>query len=165
MTLIKILGVIWPPIPGGLFTLGAIPILGWLTAYTADFLGSVTGSIIAYVLGNKYGFPFLEKILDGSTIQKIKKIKIKKNKEFESMFFLRIFGGSIMEVVVYASGLLGVRFSNFIVAGTLSHLLVGLPTYFLAGELASGKNAFLHVASFVLLIVIFSKFKNRYFEW
>lgn len=40
--LLKILGIVWPPLPGGVFTLAAIPFIGWFPAYLVDFAGSTT---------------------------------------------------------------------------------------------------------------------------
>ena len=162
---VKILGIVWPPIPGGLLTIGAIPFLGWFGAYTADLIGSAGGSIIAYLLGRKYGYPFLRKILDDSIVEKIKQVKIKKNREFEGIFFLRLAGGSVIEVIVYAAGLMKVNFKYFLTATVLSHLLVGIPTFYFANEILSGGSVAVTVVSLILLVMIFAKFRNRYFEW
>ncbi len=164
LVIIKVIGIVWPPISGGVLTLGSIPILGWIASYFADLLGSVIGSVIAYLLGRKYGLPFLRKVLDDSVVEKIKVVKIKKDKEFEGIFFLRIFGGTIVEVIVYAAGLLGVNFQSFVFASISSHLVVGLPTFFLAGEIVSGGNFVFTLISSIILIIFFAKFKNRYFE-
>ena len=63
LVVLKIVGIIWPPIPGGLLTLGSIPVLGWPLAYSADFLGSMIGSTAAYFLAKKYGLGFMKKSL------------------------------------------------------------------------------------------------------
>lgn len=161
---LKILGIVWPPIPAGVLTLGSIPIIGWVPAYLADITGSIIGSIIAYGLGRKYGVSFLRKVLDDSIVDNIRSVKIKKGKEFEGIFFLRIFGGTIVEVVVYAAGLFKVKFQSFVLASIASHLVVGLPTFFLAEEVLTGGDFLFAIISAVVLILFFTKFKNRYFE-
>src|SRR3989337_132416 len=61
---IKILGILWPPLPGGLFTLGSIPAIGWELAYIADLVGSVIGSSGAFFMGRRYGPKLLRKFFD-----------------------------------------------------------------------------------------------------
>src|SRR6185503_2202024 len=66
LVLIKIAGIVWPPINGGLLTLGAIPVVGWLPAYLADLTGSTIGSSIAFFIARKWGLDFMRKIFDAS---------------------------------------------------------------------------------------------------
>ena len=73
----KALAIIWPPLPGNIFTLTSIPFWGWFTAYTADFVGSILGSSIAFYLGKKYGYKFINKIFSTDMESKIKGIKVK----------------------------------------------------------------------------------------
>ncbi len=131
--LIKIAGILWPPISGGIFTLASIPFLGWKTAFTIDMIGSTVGGTIAYMLGKKYGFPFLNKILDTKIVEKIKSVKIKKGKEIEAVFVYRLlFGSVIVEAIYYGAGVLSIHFGKFLVGVTLSHILIGIPIFFLA---------------------------------
>ena len=62
LAFMKIIGIVWPPIPGGVFTLGSIPVLGWLSAYLTDLAGSIVGSSIAFFLAKKYGQNFMKRI-------------------------------------------------------------------------------------------------------
>lgn len=50
LLLIKIFGIIWPPIPGGIFTLASVPVLGWKLAFAVDYSGSLIGSSIAFFI-------------------------------------------------------------------------------------------------------------------
>lgn len=160
----KVLGIIWPPVPGSIFTLGSIPFIGWQNAYLVDFVGSLIGSVCAYYLGKRYGIRLLGLIFDESTLKRISKVKIKKNKEFEGLFLMRLLGGSVVEVVVYAAGILKVDFGKFILASTLSHPIVGIPTYYFANNLLTGENLVLTFLSLIVFIVLVTKFKSRYFE-
>ncbi|MBI5358232.1 hypothetical protein HZB69_01210 [Candidatus Amesbacteria bacterium] len=93
--ILKVLGIVWPPLPGGILTLDAIPFIGWFPAYLVDFFGSTVGSSVAFLIGRKYGYPFLQKLFDESTIDKIKHLKIKPHREIEAVTALRIFIGSL----------------------------------------------------------------------
>lgn len=164
LVFIKTVGIIWPPLPGGILTLGSIPILGWLPAYLSDLLGSILGASGAYLIARKWGYHFIKKIFDEITIEKIRKIKIKKHREIEAIFFFRIFGGTIVEAVCYAAGILNINYLNFLIGTVSSHAALGLPFYFFTNNLFEGKNFIINL----ILIAIFIPWaliaKKRYFE-
>lgn len=162
---LKTLGVVYPPLPAGLFTLGAIPIIGWFPAYLIDFAGSMTAAGIDYYLGKKYGIVLLQKIFDPQTLEKIQKLKIKPDREIESIFVMRILlGMTILEAVYYGGGFLGVRFKNFLLGAGLSHIVVGIPTFLIGQAVFQGKNLLYSILLAVLSIFILYKIKGRYFE-
>jgi uncharacterized membrane protein YdjX (TVP38/TMEM64 family) len=68
---IKIIGIVWPPISGGLLTLGSIPVIGWWQAYLADLIGSMIGSSMAYYIAKRWGISFMSKIFDRETILQV----------------------------------------------------------------------------------------------
>jgi len=161
----KVISILWPPLTGGLATLAAIPFLGWLGAYLVDFVGSITGGIIAYFLGRKYSYKILRFLFDEGVIEKIKKIKVKKGKEIEAVFVYRLFFGStILEVIYYGAGLLKIGFKNFLIGAAVSHMVVGIPSYYFAKNIIEGKNIILIIVSLALGIPFFIKFKKRHFE-
>lgn len=163
--LLKTLGIVWPPIPSGLFTMASIPLIGWKTAYAIDLFGSVTGGMIAYSLGKKYGIKFLEKIFDKKVLVKIKNTKIKKGKEFEAVFMYRILlGTTILEAVYYGAGLLKVNLYKFLLGAVASHLLIGIPSFIMAENIFNGKNILITLASILISVFIVYKTKDRYFE-
>ncbi len=162
---VKILGIVWPPLPGGLLTLGAIPILGWPLAYACDFVGSIIGSSIDFYIGKKYGDKFIRKIFDETTFARIHTIKVKKDKEIEATFALRLIGGNtIVEAISYAAGHLGIKYSNFLIGTVLSHTVLGIPTYFLADNIFSTNNLGFRMALTIIALTILWKAKGRYFE-
>lgn len=159
---IKIFGIVWPPIPGGFLTFGSIPIIGWLSAYSTDLIGSMVGSSIAYFLARKYGFNLLYKIFDEKTVVKIASIKIKPHREIEAVFLLRLLGGTVVEVICYGAGLLKVRYVHFLTASIISHLLAGVPLYYLFNEVIQGKNIVISGSFMALAAILFVKFRKRY---
>ncbi len=163
LVFIKIVAIVWPPLPGGLFTFGSVIVIGWLPAFAAQVLGGMIGASMAYFLGYKYGLKLLSKIFDQQTIEKIQKIKIYKHREFEAIFFLRFFTGTISEAISYCSGLTGVAFRNFFLA-TLCGFIFEMPLFYLAGSALYGGNFWLFGPIFLLATFIFYKFKGRYFE-
>ena len=161
---LKIFGIVWPPLPGGLLTIGSIPIIGWKGAYGVDVIGSVIGSSIAFFIAKKWGYKFLHKIFDQVTIDKIKQIKIKPKHEIESVTVFRIFGGSIVEVVCYGAGILGIKYRNFLIGTILSHLIIGLPFYYLVNGIFGKENFLLNLVLMTVFVLSFFTLKNRYFE-
>jgi uncharacterized membrane protein YdjX (TVP38/TMEM64 family) len=166
LVIVKVIGIVIPPIPGGILTLGAIPILGWWQAYVLDFTGAMIGSAIAYYLGKKYGNKLLSKFFDQALIEKMEHTKIKKNRQIESVFLLRfLFGSTIVEIVCYAAGLLKITFRNFMIGSIISHVVLGLPTYYLANNLLELKNLWLSAAILAVGIPFVWKLKGRYIEY
>jgi len=161
----KVVATVWPPLTGGLATLGAIPFIGWELAYLTDFSGSIAAGIIDYYLGRKYGVWILNKLFDEEVVEKIKKVKVKKAREIEAVFVYRVlFGSTIVEGIYYGAGVLGVSFKNFLIAAVFSHLTVGVPTFYLVRNILETRNIVLSVVSLLIAIPIFIKFRNRYFE-
>jgi|SRR3989344_1175618 len=161
---IKIIAIVWPPLPGSLFTLGVIPLIGWFQSYLVEMVGSLMGASVAYFLGKKYGYAFLKKVFNPDLIEKIQLIKIRKDREIESVFVARLAGaGNIMELVCYGAGVLRVRFGRFILASFLANL-VTLPIYYAGGNVFKGGNIILGIAFGVVTILIFWKIKGRYVE-
>lgn len=163
LTLLKALALLWPPLPGGLLTLGSIPVIGWFYAALADIIGSLIGASLAFLIAKRYGYWFLQKILDQRIIEKIRNFKIAKHKEFEAIFFLRLFTGVISEVVSYGCGIVGIRYRNFVFATFLASLL-DLPLFYLASNVFAGENIFLNIALIIIFGFIFWRLKGRYFE-
>lgn len=165
LLIIKVVGIVWPPIPGGLLTLGAIPIIGWGNAYIIDFIGSTLGSSAGFLLGQRYGLNLLHRIFDQSTIEKIQRFKIIKSKEIEAVFVMRVLTGStVSEAVCYGAGFIGVKFQHFLIGSVLAHIVVGIPSYYFAGNILEGKNLLLNALFVLIAIPLLLKLKGRYIE-
>ncbi len=159
----KALALVWPPLPGSLFTLGSVAVIGWKLAFLGQVIGGLLGGSICYFLGRRYGLWILEKFFDQAIIEKVQKFKIFDHREFEAIFMLRIFTGSISEAVSYGSGLIGIKFRNFFLA-TLCAFVFEVPFFLLAQSILSGKNLWLSGALVLLGGLLFYKLKGRYFE-
>ena len=161
----KSIGVLFPPIPAGVVTLVSIPFLGWFGAYLVDMAGSIFGGMIAYWLGKRYGRKILEKLFDSSTVEKIANTKVKIGKEIEAVFMFRVLlGSTILEAVYYGAGFLKIPFGKFLIGATLSHIVVGVPSFLLANNIFSGKNIILTIVLSITALIFVIKTKGRYFE-
>lgn len=161
----KIISVLWPPLTGGLFTMASIPLLGWLNAYMIDLIASTIGGIIAYFLGRKYGYRILGFLFDKKLVKKMCKVKVKSGREIEAVFLYRMFlGTTIIEAIYYGAGFLKIKFAYFLVGAVASHIVVGIPSYFLVKNVFEGKNLLLIILSIMFGIPFFVVFRRRYFE-
>lgn len=162
---IKVIGTVYPPLPGGLFTLAAIPIIGWFPAYLIDFFGSMVAGSIDYYLGKKYGLKLISKLFDPTVTKKVQNLKIKPHKEIESIFALRfLLGSAIMEAINYGAGILNIKYKNFLIGSLVAHIAQGVPAYYLSQSIYQGKYGLLSLVLIILNFTIFFKIKGRYFE-
>jgi uncharacterized membrane protein YdjX (TVP38/TMEM64 family) len=163
LVVVKILAILYPPIPGALFSFGLIPVLGWKGSYLADSIGGMTGSMCAYMIGRFMGKNFLLKIIDKNIFTRLEKMKIKKHKRVEAVSVLKIFYGSISEYISYCAHLLGVNFRSFLL-GTFIATLANIPFFIFADNLIHWRGFYFNVVFGTVAILAFVKLKGRYFE-
>ena len=164
LVVIKVFGIVWPPIPGAVLTIGSIPFLGWFNAYLADFIGNYLGSSIAFYIGARWGFAFMGKIFDENTIRKISRIKIKSHREIETIFVLSLFGGIVFEAICYGSGLLKTKYKNFVI-GTILSNIVWLPYFYIAEGIFAKRNLSINMISLLAIILVLFHLRHRFFEY
>lgn len=165
LVLIKITGLVWPPLPGGVFNLAVIPFLGWQLAYLSDLSGTIIGALIDYYLAKKWGYKLLDKIFNENTVNKIKRLKVKTSRQTEFSFMMTLSSRLLLtEISYYAAGLLKVNFWKFLAGAIGSHLLLGIPGYYFAGVLFQANKIYLGVLGWIVLVPLWIKIKNRYFE-
>jgi uncharacterized membrane protein YdjX (TVP38/TMEM64 family) len=161
---IKTMGIVIPPIPGNLFTYFSVPFLGAPIAFALDFMGSTLGSTIAFFLTRKYGRKFISQMFGETILKKIDTIKIKKHKEVESLFMLRLFGGAFSDTICFAAGLMDIKFKDYIIAHMLCGIIAGIPMFFLINNVFQGKNLAFSLITGVISILVIYKLRGRYFE-
>jgi uncharacterized membrane protein YdjX (TVP38/TMEM64 family) len=165
IVLLKVIGIIWPPLPGGLAAIAVIPIVGFFPAYLADLVGSMIGCSIVYFLGKWYGHEFLAKVLGIELANQAEKLKIREGREYEAFFAFRaLAGGVFVELVSYSAGLTHMKFNRFFFATLISHAVVSLPIFFLYGLLYSTQSAYIMTLSMIITLPILWKIRGRYFE-
>jgi uncharacterized membrane protein YdjX (TVP38/TMEM64 family) len=165
ITLAKAASIIYPPLPGVVITLTAIPLVGWELAYLFDLIGSLLGASGSYFLGKKYGIRILNQVLGKALTTKIASVKLKPINQIEAAFMLRLAaGGLLSDGLAWGASLIGFRFASFIVGYGISHIATTAPVFWaLSASLSLHSWAiFLAVAGLSWLVIF--KFKGRYFE-
>src|SRR3989344_1239670 len=146
----KIMGLIFPPIPGGLVTWGSIIVIGWQAAFAADFVGGIFGATANYYMGKKWGMAIVEKIFGERISTKIAKMKIRKGREVESVAIFKIAGGgTIVEAISFFAGIIGLNLKQFLIGSAIASFVIGVPTYVLTDNLLSSRNILLNLDAIV----------------
>jgi uncharacterized membrane protein YdjX (TVP38/TMEM64 family) len=166
LVLIKFAGIVWPPFPGGVLTVGSIPVLGWELAFLADYLGGLTGGTAAFLISRKFGKEFLTKIFDEESISRMENLPIKSNRQFEMLFIIMTFGGStIIELVAYGAGIVKeIGFWPFLIARATAHPLVGIPLFYLIGNVFSGDKIIINLLLLLVLLPLLWVLRHRYID-
>ena len=163
--LIKIVSIIYPPLPGVAFTIASIPFIGWQIAYIIDIVGSIAGATAAYHLGKRYGFPILVRVAGRVIADRVVRIKLKQRNQFEAAIFLRLAsGGLLSDGMAWGASLIGFRYPTFIAGYTVSHIITTMPIfYFVSASISFNSWVVVALAAISAWIVIY-KLKGRYFE-
>lgn len=85
---LQIFQVVFPVIPGGASCLAGVLAFGPIEGFIYNYVGLILGSIIVYLLVEKYGLKIIYKLFDKSLVDKY--LKYIKNNTFKKIFFLRI---------------------------------------------------------------------------
>lgn len=163
--ILKIVGIIWPPLPGGLAAIAIIPITGFWIAYLTDLVGSIIGCTIVYFIGKKYGKPFLVKVLGEDFANQVEKFRVRKDREYEAFFAFRaLAGGVFVEAVSYGAGITGMKYRRFFLATVVTHLMVSLPIFFMYSVLYESQSVYVMTLSTLITLPILWKLRGRYFD-
>ncbi|RXW49761.1 hypothetical protein CYQ79_05540 [Enterococcus faecium] len=87
---IQILQVVIPIIPGGISTAAGVLIFGHYAGFIYNYIGICIGSIIIFLLGRRYGKPFILSMISDKTYNKYIGWLDNQNR-FEKLFALAIF--------------------------------------------------------------------------
>ena len=87
---IQILQVVIPIIPGGISTAAGVLIFGPYAGFIYNYIGICIGSIIIFLLGRRYGKPFILSMISDKTYNKYIGWLYNQNR-FEKLFALAIF--------------------------------------------------------------------------
>lgn len=166
LLLLKFVGLVWPPLPGGLFTFASVPLLGWQTAFAIDLAGNLMGASVAWYLGGRYGETFMARVFPLSMVDKIKKIRINKKHEFEGVFLFSLASGVVMiEIANYALGYLKVNFVKFFVANTASHIIRNAPLFYLFESVVNGGDVTINILIVLFALALLLVFRKRYIHF
>ena len=158
----RIIGMVIPPIPGGLVSFALIPVIGWFWAYIYGVIGTTTGAIIAFLLARKFREPLVARFVPLQQMHSWE-ARISHKKKFWAFLLIRMTTGPLMDFVSYIAGLTKISFLTFLV----TTLIAEIPTvlvYYIGGktyEKFSGTNNYAGVGFLLLLGILFYFFKDH----
>lgn len=162
---LKIIGIIWPPLPGVVPLIAAIPVLGWFPAFLIDTAGYFIGASLAFLLARRYGMTVIRKLFGVAGEAQVKRFNVKPERELEAVTLMKIFGGGIGEFISYAAGITNMRFRNFFLGSVISSVVVGIPLFYFFGFALSQNNLLYALIPIVVGLLLFYFLRRRYFDW
>lgn len=88
-TLIQIVQVVVPIIPGGVTCLAGVVIFGAVWGFVYNYIGLCVGSLIAFAIAKRFGMPLLRKMFEPELIEKYEDWTGKNNR-FSKLFAIAI---------------------------------------------------------------------------
>ena len=158
----RILGMVIPPIPGGLVSFALIPVIGWFWAYIYGVIGTTVGAVIAFLLARKFREPLVARFVPLQQMH-VWEAKLTHKKKFWAFLLIRMTTGPLMDFVSYIAGLTKISFLTFLV----TTLIAEIPTvvvYYIGGktyEKFSESNNYAGIGFLLLLGVLFYFFKDH----
>lgn len=157
----RIIGIVIPPIPGGILSFALIPFLGWFWSYVYAVIGMMTGACIAFFIARKFREPLLSRFVSLKELHTWQD-RLSNKTEFFTFLGIRLSTGSIMDFISYAAGLSKISFKRFFIITLISEIPYVVSFYL--GEQAykafAEKSAFLGVAILLSLILSFYFLKD-----
>lgn len=119
--------IILAPIPGAPFVSAAGFIFGFWEGTLYAILGTLIGGYIAFMIGKKYGRPFLIKVFNRDNFVKLEEYSNKKKLVFLFVVFLIPIAPA--DIIVFLAGASGLSLRSFLTVlflGRLPSILVGV---------------------------------------
>lgn len=119
--LLQIIQVIAFFIPGEVIQITGGYIYGVAVGSIISLLGITIGSSITYLISNRYGKPFVKKIISEKQLKLFDKLLNIESKKIV-VFMLYLIPGLPKDVLGYISGVSNISFKNFLIYSTLGRL-------------------------------------------
>ncbi len=158
----RIVGVVIPPISGGVLSFALIPVIGWFPSFLYSTVGLLIGASVAFYLARFYREPLVKRFVPLQELQEWEG-KLTGTKELWTFVLIRLTTGPVMDFISYLAGLSKLSFRKFFFA-TLLSLLPSAVSYY-AGEAVYAKLAdespYLGIGFFVLLGILFFVYQKK----
>ena len=152
----RFIGVVIPPIPGGVLSFALIPVLGWFWSFVYSTIGLLLGAIVAFFLARKYREPLLKRLMPLQELQQWEE-KHSGVTQLWGFIILRMITEPVMDFVSYLAGLSKLRFRTFFIATFIS-LLPSVVSYY-AGAAVYAKLAdespYVGIGFFVIVGILY----------
>ncbi len=161
--IIRIVGMLIPPIPGGLVGFALIPIIGWFWSYIYSVIGVTIGAVIAFFLARHFREPIVARFVPLQQLHTWEK-KLSHKTHFFAFLLLRLTTGPVIDFVSYIAGLTRISFWKFLLA-TLIAELPPMLVYYLGGEtykrFAEQGNSYVGIGVLLVLAITYWLLKDH----
>ncbi|MDO8524590.1 MAG: VTT domain-containing protein [bacterium] len=118
---LRMISVIFPPLPGFIFDLIGIAVFGKWIGFILGEIAIMLGACLAFFIARKYREWLIKKVTPLASFNKwIEKLSGKE--QFFSLLVLRLSTNLFFDVINYAAGLTKIKFSKFFLASFLGTL-------------------------------------------
>ncbi len=146
-----IIEVVVAPLPGFIIMVVAGYLFGPVLGAIYSYLGNVIGSMIAFFLAQKFGRPFVEKIVSHRLITRYDRFFAKTRKYLMFLYMLPIVPVDILSFIAGFSSMSWKRFLVIVIVGFIPNTLI-LASF---GDFLEGLNLVVSVFYFLIFLVIF----------
>lgn len=130
--LIRMLSVVFPPLPGFVFDLIGIAVFGKWVGLILGEVGVMLGACLAFFIARKYQEGLVKKFAPLASFSKWVE-KLSGKEQFFSFLILRLSTSMFFDVINYAAGLTKIKFSKFFWASFLGTLPCMFLFYYFGG--------------------------------
>lgn len=162
---LRIIAMVIPPIPGGIFSYALIPTFGWFLSYLYASIGVTIGAIIAFLIARKFREPVIARFVPLQQLHKWENT-LSSRTEFTAFLMIRLTTGPIMDFISYIAGLTKISFPKFLLATIIAELpsMIG---YYLGEEVyqqfAAQDNQYAGVLMVIVFAIVLYFFKDHDF--
>lgn len=128
----RTIGMVIPPIPGGVISFALIPVLGWFWTAVYSMIGLTLGAVIAFLIARKFREPVIARFVPLRDLHKWEG-KLSGKTEFFAFLGIRMMTGPIMDFISYVAGLSKISFWKFLLATIIAEI-PGMFAYYLGGQ-------------------------------
>lgn len=169
---IQILQVIIFFIPGGFVQVAGGYIYGTFVATLISIIGTVIGSTVIFMVANRLGKPFIEKIVSEKDMRFFDRIlhighdepedHRRKNRSLAIIFLLYLIPGIPKDVLGYVCGITDIKLRDFIIYSTVARIPgVVISSYFGAGMFKGNKIILIIIAVVMAAVFILGVLKGE----
>lgn len=158
----RIIGIIIPPIPGGIVSIALIPVFGWFWSFVYAAVGVLVGSSIAFLLARRFREPLVKRFVPLQQMHQWED-KFTKDTKFMTFLAIRFTTGPILDFISYVAGLTKISYKNFFLTTAIT--LLPDAFYYYVGEEVYKRNTPVAIVGIIVFISVFYILqKAKFFE-
>lgn len=158
----RIIGIVIPPLPGGIVSFALIPVFGWKLSYLYSVIGIMLGACIAFWLARKYREKLVKRVVPLQQLHDWQN-KVSRNTEFAAFLAVRFATGPVFDFMSYVAGLSKITFKKFFIVTLIT--LIPDAFYFYVGDTVYQSDPIAGIILIIIFIIVYYVLqKMRFFD-